>query len=570
MSPSPARRPLAAGFVLLLFAATSVCAPLQQSGEKKATAKPKIHGVVLEPGTLHPVSEAEVLLFPMPGEGELLNFSRAKALATTTTDANGAFRLAPEQFGSYRVEVKKEGYGAAAPFSIAMGLSNVATVKVSGEHPLRQVQLMLAHPGQVSGRLVDEETRKPIAKMQVFVECLFHVEGRRVAMPGAIAVTDSEGQFVATGLIPADYVVWIRPRTSDLARIVQEFSEKDLERVDLDYEESYWPGGSSLDTALPVRVGSGAAVDVGRMALRRVPYYSVRVSFPAGGCESGEKANVGFTVGRGFHFCLGRIPCNKDFLMRGFAPGSHKMEVVVDHPRENRVGGLVAFDILDKNMNVSIPLVRGVIIDGRVVPVEGASKPALDKMRILADPIAGAAYSDEGYTVPDKEGAFRFDNARAPEYRVSISGMPESHYIKEIRYNGIRVRGNTQRLHLRLDPSAMGHSLEIVVDDKPASLIGSVTDRDRAVSVPYVVLIPWPQSSPEALWPVLEATGDEDGKFQFRGLAPGDYRILAVSPAVQEKLSEPNILNRLLVNAKTITLGASAFQTVPLELTEIR
>ena len=48
------------------------------------------------------------------------------------------------------------------------------------------------------------------------------------------------------------------------------------------------------------------------------------------------------------------------------------------------------------------------------------------------------------------------------------------------------------------------------------------------------------------------------------------FRMRFDDPAVQEKLSEPNVLNRLLVNAKTITLGASAFQTVPLELTEIR
>jgi hypothetical protein len=340
--------------------------------------------------------------------------------------------------------------------------------------------------------------------------------------------------------------------------------------MDLDYEQSYWPGGGGLDTALPIAVGSGAVVEVGRLALRRVPYYSVRVSFPAGGCEPGERASVGFTVGRGFHFGLGRIPCNKDFLVRGFAPGSHKMEVVVERPRESRVGGLVAFDILDQNLNVSIPLVRGVTIDGRVVPVEGASKPALDKMRISTVPLAGARYADEAFATLDDQGKFRFVNARSPEYKLRISGVPRSHYIKEVRYNGIAVRGNPQERRMLLDPSAMGHSLEIVVDDKPASLIGSVTDRDRAVREPHVVLIPWPLSSPEALWPVLEATGDEDGKFQFRGLAPGEYRILAVSPAAQEKLSEPNILNRLLVNAKAITLGASAFQTVPLELTEIR
>jgi hypothetical protein len=528
---------------------------------------------VIEPGTLHPVSQAEVLVFSGLRQGSVitgLTFNSQKALMTTTTDANGTFRFALEQFGSYRVEVKKIGYGPAALFSVDRGLSNVASLAVSSERPIKQVQLMLARPGQLGGRLADEETGKPIAKMRIFVQSLLHVEGRRVAFPGAIAVTDSEGQFVATGLIPADYLVWIRPRTSDLSRIVQEFSEPDLERVDLDYEESYWPGGGGLDAALPIRVSSGAAVDVGRLVPRRVPYYCVRVSFPAGGCETGERASVGVTDGPRFHFGLGRIPCNKDFLMRGFAPGPHKMEVVVERPRESRVGGLVAFDILDKNLSVSIPLVRGVNIDGRVVPVEGASQPALDKMRVSTVPLAGASYADEGFATLDDQGKFRFVNARSPEYKLRISGVPNSHYIKEVRYNGIAVRGNPRQLHLQLDPSAMGHSLEIVVDDKPVFITGSVTDRDRTVSGPYVVLTEWPLSSTAALWPVLSAIGDEDGKYQFAGLAPGEYRILAVSPAVREELDKPNVLQRLLMNAKAITLGAGGLQIVPLELSEGR
>jgi hypothetical protein len=85
-----------------------------------------------------------------------------------------------------------------------------------------------------------------------------------------------------------------------------------------------------------------------------------------------------------------------------------------------------------------------------------------------------------------------------------------------------------------------------------------------------VVLTEWPLSSTAALWPVLSAIGDEDGKYQFAGLAPGEYRILAVSPAVREELDKPNVLQRLLMNAKAITLGAGGLQIVPLELSEGR
>jgi hypothetical protein len=443
-------------------------------------------------------------------------------------------------------------------------------VKVSSERPAKEVRLLLAHPGQLTGFVVDEETRKPIAKLRIWVGLAVYSEGRR-AFLGRPFETDSEGKFVASGLEPGEYVFWTPPRASGYARIMKEFSEKDLDVVDMDYESAYWPGGGDLNSVLPVGVGSGVTTDMGRLMLRRVPYYRVRVSLPAGTCKPGEKAGVNIAEGRWKSTGMSSIPCDKDFLMRSFARGSYTLEVVAhDRPRESRVRGVVPVEILDKNVTVLVPLVRGVDIEGKVVPVESASKPVLDKMRVYAHPVAGSAYSDEPPVAPDEQGRFRLVNLRLPEQRVDISGVPESHYIKEFRYNGTRARGNTQRLNLQLDPSAMAHSLEIVVDDKPASITGSVTDRDRAVSDPYVVMVPWPLSSPEALWPVLKAAGDEDGKFKFAGLPPGEYKILAVSPAVQEKLSEPNVLERLLVNAKTITLGASAFQTVPLDLTTIR
>ena len=64
--------------------------------------------------------------------------------------------------------------------------------------------------------------------------------------------------------------------------------------------------------------------------------------------------------------------------------------------------------------------------------------------------------------------------------------------------------------------------------------------------------------------------GDEDGKFQFAGLAPGLYRVVAIPSASKDRLDRPNILERLLAGAKEVTLGPGNFQTVTLELTELR
>ena len=86
---------------------------------------------------------------------------------------------------------------------------------------------------------------------------------------------------------------------------------------------------------------------------------------------------------------------------------------------------------------------------------------------------------------------------------------------------------------------------------KPAALTGSVVDHDRPVDRPFVVLARWPL----ALRSTPGAMGDEDGKFQFAGLAPGLYRIVAIPSVSKDRLERPNVLEQLLANAKEVTLG---------------
>lgn len=62
---------------------------------------------------------------------------------------------------------------------------------------------------------------------------------------------------------------------------------------------------------------------------------------------------------------------------------------------------------------------------------------------------------------------------------------------------------------------------------------------------------------------MLKGAGDENEKFRLAGRASGEYRIVALAPGMQEKLSETGVLQRLLVSAKTVALGAGALHTVP-------
>jgi hypothetical protein len=268
----------------------------------------------------------------------------------------------------------------------------------------------------------------------------------------------------------------------------------------------------------------------------------------------------------------GPVTCENGFLMSGFAPGSYQVMISFRGKGENAElqHGWAAFQIVDKNVDVPIAPARGVDVSVKVVATEGASLPPLNKMQIRMQADLGGTSSLSSQTVPDPEGNIRFVNLPPRESRLSIRGVPGSHYVKAVRYNGSAVRGNPSELVFPLDPSAPIHSLVIEVDDKPAFVTGVVTERDRPVAQPYVILMPWPVRDPANLWPIPSTTGDSDGKYQFTGLAPGEYRILAVSSAVKYEFNKPNVLERLLATAKKVELSPRGNQNLTLELTELR
>jgi hypothetical protein len=82
-----------------------------------------------------------------------------------------------------------------------------------------------------------------------------------------------------------------------------------------------------------------------------------------------------------------------------------------------------------------------------------------------------------------------------------------------------------------------------------------------------VVLIRWPVSTEDVFRSVKTADGDDDGRFQFSGLAPREYRVLAVAPEMIEKLDEPRVLSRLLGSAERVELTPGGSQTLTLKVT---
>ena len=191
-----------------------------------AWAKTKeIRGVVIEPGIEHGVPDADIAIYEMGGTPITPFGNQAQTIkrlvSRVTTDSQGKFRFQPEQFGDYQVIASKEGYS---------GNATRANVTLSADHPSREVRFLLGRTGEITGRVVDDETGEPLSNYTVEAVGFFYKNGVPQTAQPALANTDNDGRFVVHDLDPGRYLAVTRPRMRGLTRF------SDAEHETQDYE----------------------------------------------------------------------------------------------------------------------------------------------------------------------------------------------------------------------------------------------------------------------------------------------------------------------------------------------
>lgn len=518
----------------------------------------EIRGLITEPGSGVDigVAGAQVTLFEFGAEPA--HATERTAVTTTATDAIGAFQFHPAHFGTYYVEVKKDGYLAKS-----FGGPTLAPADGTGDilildrnHHSQQFHFSLMRLGELRGRVVDEEG-KPLAGVRL----LAHAVSSDWPSVGA-AVTDKDGNFVAEKLTPGNYLVRIVPQYAGVVTILSQFSEDDLNVVDQDLEASEWPGGFDERSGSPMTVGSGAGLNVGLIIARTVPYYRARVSVRSGDCAASEQWDFFAIPASGVSgFALPqKAPCGKDFLVRNLKPGSYWFALSNGQKREKYEWAFAPIEVARKNLEIALTMSPGVEIRGQVLAAESAQLPPREPV-ISVKPVIGANF---GVTAtPDTSGKFSVKNLEGGLHRVSVQGLSGKYYVKEIRYDGHVLEDGS------ITPSS-GSLLEIVIDDKAATLTGTVAGLDKPGSRAVIITAKWPplrDQNGTFLITSGDVTEDRQGRFQIGGLAPGEYRVVALSPG-GGAWQNMNLVMRLLSVGQAVTLDRGGLQEVSIKLTE--
>jgi hypothetical protein len=547
--------------LLLLFALVFALPPGRAWAQSDTTSNPviEIHGVVTEIGLGLGLPGAEVTIYEFAGPDR-----ERKVYATAATDPHGEFRFHPERYGNYWVEVRKQAYFASIPISGASSAkpptAEMGTlITVSAEHPSQEVRLALMRPGELTGTVVDEDD-KPLSG--VLIEATM---AGLATLSRATARSGADGVFTVRTLMPGEYLVKVSSPSSKGPKSPPKFTDDDMKVVDEDLQTVFWPGVPDERSATPARVSPGAASSLGTIRLRKTPSYRARVSMK--GCKPDDLPRLIVAAPNGTQEFLpgADIPIPvllafsppvtscEDILVTGLKPGSYTFRLL------SSLGWAVApVEVASKNLEVSLTLSGGVDISGRLVAGEGVTLPALDKVGIV---LLGAetGATNAKASSPDAKGAFVARNVMGPSHRVSVSGLGNKYYVKEVRLDGRSVSDGVLRLY-------QGSQLEVVIDDQTAAITGSVTDGDKPFSQPLVFV---------AKWPLLESTshpvtGDNDGKFQIIGLEPGEYRVLAVqsTPLPDGQQIGSTMLTRLWSIAEKVTVERGGSQSVTLKLSD--
>ena len=479
-----------------------------------------VQGIVAEGSSGLPMSRAIVRLEPLPG-------NPAKPLELRS-GRSGQFTFPAVAEGIYILSARREGfipgaYGQRRADGFGTPITVTQTSTLFAEIRMRRV-------GSITGKVLDENgvglPRVPVVAYKAQLPL-------RAA---AQATADDRGIYRIAGIGSGKY--WVRSAGVQLedgsgmlptfGPITREARNARVHDVRVDAETQY--------ANVQPEPGTLTRVE-GTITCDRAESLPVTVTLSS---ESGSRSTGS--------------SCMDKFSFESVAPGGYEIFATYKDGsgaafQELRVGGTT------QGVNLIVRTMRPVEVEVRTT--SGAiMRPDDVKLFGRRDDLSG-----QGNVVP----ILLPRPMLAPGYwEINGYAMPGK-YVESISNNS-----RMQRPAWRAERPAEWHDvfvdtqnarLRVVVSDKAARLSGAVMDRGQAVPGAIVFLWPMEDSARRILGGARQLVADVAGKYDFEGLPPGDYRILATFDATEatwELLEE--------ARAPTVHVEAGAVRNEPAPL----
>jgi protocatechuate 3,4-dioxygenase beta subunit len=492
------------------------------------------------------------------------------------TDADGRYELTELPAGRYNIFVTRNGYvplqfGQRRPFETGRPLD------LADGQDAEKIDFALPRGAVIAGRVTDE-LGEPLAGVRMSaMRYQYLPNGQRRLTPigggglfGGIATNDL-GEFRLYSLMPGTYVVSAMPAESGGMMMTTPGGPAAQGAQQDGHGLTYFPGTTNEDEAQAITVGLS---DVANASFAMVPQRTTQVSGivrDSQGKPLSTSLSLRTQSGNGMSMrMLTSSGSDGRFSVGNIPPGEHYIEVASRPGNEESASVKIQSDGQEIS-DLIIATAPGATILGHVTYEGAAARPKLLRVGV-SSPDPGmpppARFFDDTQGVVDDQGQFHI---RGVHGRVTFNagfGTPGAPgwFLKSVMFNGENITD------LPFDPStARGDArVEIVMTDKQTTLSGRVRDVRGQPVTDYTVAI-FPARLRDGALPARYTRvvrPDQQGRFETRGLPPGEYVGVAVESLEQGGQWDPAFRSQIEPGSKRFTLAEGQTATVDLPLVE--
>ena len=536
--------------------------------------KASIEGVVVRSGAGEPLIRAQVTLTRVL---QTSTPSPPPPIPAAMTERDGKFLFKDLDPGPYQLRVARGGY-AAQEYGQKTPQSSGTIITLTPGQQMKDVVFRMIAAGTVTGRVRDT-SGEPVTGLQVSLfRSSFNIYGQRVYNLVGAAITDDRGEYRAFWVPAGRYIVGasVLGPTQLPGGVGQAtfFGDRNLPLT-------YYPGTQDVTRASTVDVQEGREVGAIDILVAPVATFRVRGRLVDGTTGKAPQGGLVSLVPRQEQNVQTRLAsnANSNSVTYNFADGTFEIRNVIPGTYFVRAQGPATIGapgtLPGRGSNADVPIdVVGADIEGVVVTMtQGISIPmhlsvdgqelstiaGYDRVRVLMRQSSAStvlAGNQQGTFTPEGVASL---NVTSGEYRIVVSLPSPDLYVKEAMF----ARSDVLHSPWLITNETSG-TLSIVLSTKGGQLEGKLVDAlSQAARGQPVTLIPDQNRDRYELYKTV--TTDTDGRFTFRGVAPGSYKVFSWESLEPNAYFDREVLAQYESHGKPVRIQESSKETIDLK-----
>jgi len=409
----------------------------------------------------------------------------------------------------------------------------------------------VSHPtGVLMGRVVDDEGR-PMRRVEVQALASDYRFGKLRMLPrGNTATTNDRGEFRLFWLDPGLYYVMVNPSPAPDPFRIQPGDRPPLSYIPSDpdstFVTTYFPGTADLRSAEAVQVGAGE-VDVHAIQAAALPSRLIRVRVVNPTVENGfydliAALSSSTDVVAESPIILPRAVRNNEYEIRtGLLDGEYRLMLWARSAGGTFAGSTVVRLERAQSTAIDLSLTKTFKVQGDV-----SSNRKLPALTLIGMPDAANTSAVPLAAEVRSNGRFILDNVLPGTYSITIDGLDAGAYLRSVKLQDEEVPAE----RIQFPPNAESMRLTLNVAHDGGTVRGVVINETRTAQTGATVAL-----LRGDLYKL--AITNAQGEFQVRGVAPGNYVVIALSPG-SNSVQDAALIKRLESRGIAIKVSAES------------